>query len=175
MQYAVEVSPTRTIQGRHCQATASIWGWLIRNWSLEKLGFIIECGFYSSAAFIHNITVAVLLLQKVEENGNYNFFDNWSDKKVRSITRIAILSAWIGDQSLHIVHTCGVPVVQMVSAALSEWKFVGLIPTFTPSAQVRRQSLPVWLPALHNLPLIYFYFYVAWSGSLPVVAIRWKP
>ena len=24
MQYAVEVSPTRTIQGRHCQATASI-------------------------------------------------------------------------------------------------------------------------------------------------------
>ena len=52
------------------------------------------------------------------------------------------------------------PVVQVVSAALSERKAARLIPmisdfhTGTPSAHVRRQSLPVWPPTLNKIPLL---------------------
>ena len=46
--------------------------------------------------------------------------------------------------------------MQVVSAALSERKVAGSIPDdqrlFTPSAQVRRQSLPVWPPTLNKIP-----------------------
>ena len=53
----IEVSSAWAILGHHFQAAASIWVRLMCNLSLVTVRLLFECGFWSSAAFIHDFTV----------------------------------------------------------------------------------------------------------------------
>ena len=71
---------------------------------------------------------------------------------------VVVSSLQTNEWNEYVIKVCfasAVPVGPVVSVALSKWKVVGLNPddrrlSVTPPAHVRRQSLPVWPPTLHN-------------------------
>ena len=78
MRKAVEFSPTSMTQSSFLRAAVSIRARLMCNLSSEKVRLLFECGFTSSAAFIHDCTVGLWMYSLYTvKNADASMLDWW--------------------------------------------------------------------------------------------------